>query len=89
MSVMRVMCCRGRVGSARDPVDRGVFLRRVVVALWSERRGSVPCCRCARVWLPCMLICLVGCPWCCVRTLGPAYEGAKGLGAWPVKNYNC
>ena len=27
---------------------------------------------------------LAGCPWCCVKMLGPAYEGAEELGAWPV-----
>ena len=49
MSVMRALCCRGRGGAARGAVDRGVFLRRVVVALWSGRRGSMPCRRRARV----------------------------------------
>ena len=86
---MRVVCCGGRGGAALGPVNRGVFLRRVVVALWSGRRGSVPCRRCARVWFPGMSICLVGCPRCCVRVLGSAYEGAEGLGAWPVENRNC
>ena len=89
MSAMRAMCCGGRGGAARGPVDRGVFLRRVVVALWSGRRGSVPCRRCARVWFPCMSICLVDCPWCCVMMLGSASEGAEGLDAWPVGNRKC
>ena len=89
MSLMRALCCGGRGGAARSPVDRGVFLRRVVVAWWSGRRGSVPFRRCARVWFRGMSICLVGCPRCCVRMLGPAYEGAEGLGAWPVENRNC
>ena len=86
MSVNHAVCCGGRGGAGRGPADRGVLLRRVVVVLWSERRGSVPCRRCARVWFPCMSICLVGFPWCCVRMLGSAYEGVKGLDAWPVKN---
>ena len=89
MSVMRALCCGGRDGAARGPVDRGVFLRRVVVALWSGRRGSVPCRRCARDWLPGMSMCWVFFPWCCMRMLGLAYEVAKGLDAWPVENRKC
>ena len=89
MSVIRAWCCGGRDGAARGPVDRGVFLRRVVVALWSGRRGSVPCRQRARDWFPGMSICLTGCPWCCMRMLGSAYEGAKGLDAWLVENRKC
>ena len=61
MSAMRALCCGGRGGAARGPVERGVVLRRVVVALWPGRRDSVPCRRCARVWFPGMLICSVSC----------------------------
>ena len=78
---MQALCCGGRDGAAWDPVDRGVLVRTVVVALWSGRRACVPCRRCARVWVPGMSTCLVGCPWCCVRMLGFAYEGAQGLDA--------
>ena len=67
MSVLRALCCGGRGGAARGPADRGVFLRRVVVARWSGRRGSVPCHRHARVWFPGTSICLVGFPWRSVR----------------------
>ena len=86
MSVMRALCCGGRGGAARVPVDRGMLLLRVVVALWSGRRGSVPCRRCVRVWFSGLSICLVGCPWCCVGMMGSAYEGTQVLGAWPVEN---
>ena len=84
--MMRAVCCGGRGGAARGPVDRGVFMRRVVFARWSGRWGRVPCRSYARVWFPGLSICLVGCLWCCVRMMGPAYEGAEGLGAWPVEN---
>ena len=43
MSVMRAWCCGGRGGAAGGHVDRGVSLRRVVVALGPGRRDSVPC----------------------------------------------
>ena len=89
MSVMRALCCGGRGGAARGPADRGVFLRRVVVARWSGRHGSVPCRRRARVWFPGVSICLAGCSWCSARLLCPAYEGAERLGAFPVENRNC
>ena len=40
MSATRALCCVGRGGAARGPVDRGVFLRRVV-AVPSMRTGLV------------------------------------------------
>ena len=75
MSGMRALCCVGRGGAARGPVDRGVLLRRVVAARWSGRRCSMFCLRCARVWLPGISIPLVGCPWCGVRLLRLACAG--------------
>ena len=89
MSVVRALCCGAKGGTAWGPVDRGVLLRRVVIARWSRRRSSVPCRRCARAWFLGMSISLVRCPWCCVRMLGSAYEGAQELGAWPVENRKC
>ena len=50
MSATRALCCVGRGGAARGPVDRGVFLRMVVGARWSGLRGSVLCRRRAWVW---------------------------------------
>ena len=63
MSLMRALCCGGRGGAAWGPVDRGVLLCRVVVALWSGLRGSVSCRQCARVWFPGISIRLTGCSW--------------------------
>ena len=89
MSVMRALCCGGGGGTARGLVDRGVFLSKVIAARWPGHRGRVPCRRCARVWFSGMSMCLVACLWYCVGMLGPAYEGAQGLGAWPVENCTC
>ena len=89
MSVLRALRCWGHGGAGRGLFDRGVFLRKVVAAGWSGCRGRVPCRRRARVWLPGVSICSVGCPWCSVRLLRPVYEGAERLGAWPVENRNC
>ena len=89
VSVVRALCCWGRGGAARGLVDRGVFLRKVVAARWSESRGRVRCRRYARVSFPGMSIVLVGCSWCGMRLLETAYEEAERLGAWPVENRNC
>ena len=83
---MRALCCRGRGGAARGLVDRGAFLRKLIAARWSGRRGRVLCSWRARVWFPGMSICSVGCLWCSVRLLWLAYEGAERLGARPVGN---
>ena len=58
---------RGRGDTARGPVDRGVSLFRVVVAMWPGRRDGVPRRWYARVWFPRMSICLAGCrgAWGC------------------------
>ena len=85
---MCALCCWGHGGAARGLIDRGVFLREVVAARWSGRRGRVPCRRRAGVWFPGLPICLVGCSWCGMRLLRPVYEGAERLGAWPVENRN-
>ena len=86
--MMRALCCWGNGAAARGLIDRDVFLREVIAARRSGRRGSVFCRRRARVWFPGMSICLVGCSWCGVRLLRPAYGRAESLGAWPVENRN-
>ena len=63
MSVMRAWCCGGRGDAARGPVDRGVSLCRVVVAMRPGRRGGAPCRRCARIRFPGMSICFAGFSW--------------------------
>ena len=86
MSVMAAWYCGGTGDAARGPVDRGVSLWRAFVAVRPEARAGVSCRRFARIRFPGMSICLASCSWWCVRMLEFAWEGAKGVGAWPVEN---
>ena len=48
---MRARCCGGRGDAAKGPVDRGMSLCRVVVAMWPGRRDGVPCPRRLRMFI--------------------------------------
>ena len=46
---MHAWCCGGRGGAATDPVDRGLSLRGVTVAMRPGCRGDASCSQCARI----------------------------------------
>ena len=60
MSVVCARRCGGIGGAAKGPVDRGMSLGRVVVAMWPGRWDGAPCRRRVRIWLPGVSLCLVG-----------------------------